>query len=108
MLLVAGAAGVADEEDGREVGAGGDEDRPGQQRQRREPAREGVAVALGGHVAGGDRADHGAHEERGQHRGEGEGGAQRPPRPGSDSIDLRKAKPAPRRTIPTAASAIGT
>ena len=40
-----------------------------------EPGGEGVAGARRGDVAGGDRPDHGAHEERGDDRGEGEGRA---------------------------------
>ena len=65
-------ARIADEEDGGEIGPADDEDRADQQRQRPSPGGKGVAVAVCGDVAGGDRPDHGSHEERGQQRGDGE------------------------------------
>src|SRR4051812_28987496 len=83
-LLVAGAPGVAHEEDGGEVGAAGDEHRPDQQRQRLDPAGEGVAVACGGGGGGGARPAHRAHEERGDQRGDREGRPHRPPLPQAD------------------------
>ena len=43
-IAIAGAAGVADEEDRRQVGAGGDEQDAGQDRDGVEPARHRVAL----------------------------------------------------------------
>ena len=68
-----GAAGVADEEHRRQVRGRGDEERPDQQRERIQPARDGIAGGVAdGHPARRDGADHGAHEERREQRREAE------------------------------------
>src|SRR5262249_25525938 len=72
---VAAAGGVADQVDGGQVTAGGDEQEPGQQRGGACPGGQAGVASDGGDGAGGDGADHGAHEERGHQGGEGEGGA---------------------------------
>ena len=105
---VAEAARVADQEDRGEVGAGGDEQRRRSAARRVQPARDRIALRVADrHAPGGDRADHGAHEERRQHRRERERARRRGAAPRSLAATPWKAKPAPRSTIPRAARLSG-
>src|ERR1700679_2053239 len=76
VSVVTATGRLADQEDRGHIAADGDEQRSGQQRCRARPRRERRVLAAEGDLAGRNAADHGAHEERRQQRGEREDGAE--------------------------------